>query len=851
MTAIKKIVSTLKHAYFSLGFQNKPPSTIQKKIDNYLHRLLLKLRGIQYRAPLQNAGIGTTQEYAANSCRMHLVPSQNSLPRILILKSDHIGDFIVSIPAILAIKTAWPNGKIDIICSATVRSIAHKLSIFHDIYEFDLFPPSEKIGTEDIDRSKSEKFLPPQGRYDIAIDFRHSGETLAILKNVNADFKAAFLSSTPAPWLDIGIPNMEWRADSITPSPLPAKDRLMLLSQAVISFFTPLTIPWLREHTIERHTLQIGIGLGAGSVARKWGVSNYATLINQLVEEYIEPTIVLFGGPAELAEANDILSFINNTINIKNYVGGRQLSDVGDLLAELDLFVGSDTGLTHFASALSVPTIDIFGGVGNIDIWHLSGPRAITIQTPRPCSPCYIRTANQCIMAQPCVQTIDPFQVFADCKRLLSPVTLGQTNGFKKIIKSIYQYTGIQYCPPSTLLGRINYFAIAMWQFISSFLTNSPKQKTSRYEFGLDLHIESNNDLKKYTPGPSELNILILKLDHIGDFVTAAPAFTLLRQLWPNANLHLVCQPYLVGLANHLNLFSKITPYRFFPASHEIGGILPSPPPLPEAITADHYEFAIDLRHDYDTRALLSYINADYRIGFLGKTRNPINLDICLPSMEWNRINSPQFPPPAHAKDRLLLLVHRLAYHFTSASFPTDLRAPMLGNGMYIGIGVGAGAPTRQWSIENFSTLIENLHKRFNAAIILYGGENDTSFSQAILNNLNGSIDITNYTGQLSLEQLPFSFQSLSLYIGHDSGLTHLASALNIPTVAVYPGCGNYPVWRPAGENTTILHVSPFCSPCNIRNIKDCKFNMMCFEPITVDEVFRACARSLTASHHE
>jgi heptosyltransferase-2 len=80
------------------------------------------------------------------------------------------------------------------------------------------------------------------------------------------------------------------------------------------------------------------------------------------------------------------------------------------------------------------------------------------------------------------------------------------------------------------------------------------------------------------------------------------------------------------------------------------------------------------------------------------------------------------------------------------------------------------------------------------------------------------------------------------LFISNDSGLMHVASALGIPTIAIF-GSTNPVTTGPAGIKTVIVHRDVACSPCMKET---CPTDFRCMDLITVDDVYETARKVLT-----
>ncbi|MCB9457463.1 MAG: WecB/TagA/CpsF family glycosyltransferase [Anaerolineaceae bacterium] len=127
--------------------------------------------------------------------------------------------------------------------------------------------------------------------------------------------------------------------------------------------------------------------------------------------------------------------------------------------------------------------------------------------------------------------------------------------------------------------------------------------------------------------------------------------------------------------------------------------------------------------------------------------------------------------------------------------------------------GSGGYSTARRWPPESFAAVGDALHAAYHAQIILVGGAGDDSAAvKAAM--LSQALDLTGQTP--SLPELAGVIQSADLFIGGDSGVSHLAAAAGTPVVAVF-GPSNpaaWSPWNPAGI-VSIVRSAPECSPCN------------------------------------
>lgn len=150
--------------------------------------------------------------------------------------------------------------------------------------------------------------------------------------------------------------------------------------------------------------------------------------------------------------------------------------------------------------------------------------------------------------------------------------------------------------------------------------------------------------------------------------------------------------------------------------------------------------------------------------------------------------------------------------------------------GKYLVIHPGSGSKIKNWPVENFLSVYEYFQK--NAFILLGPAESEqVPFweSKAGKEKL-----IINPEWDKLIEIM----ENTDIYIGNDSGITHLFASAGIKTVAIY-GPTDPKIWGPRGENVKILWKKVKCSGCDEEMKKKCK-EKICLKEIKVEEVIEA-----------
>ncbi len=183
-------------------------------------------------------------------------------------------------------------------------------------------------------------------------------------------------------------------------------------------------------------------------------------------------------------------------------------------------------------------------------------------------------------------------------------------------------------------------------------------------------------------------------------------------------------------------------------------------------------------------------------------------------------LSQPPFPPPPppkiHVADFALQLVARLgvpvppptsglwltaaelalAQPFFTAHHVDPTRHPI------VVVHPGSGSAAKRWPVENFVTLIETLEGQLGVRTIIVTGYAETDVLARLRSLIHAATPLVAENWPL----LPTAalIAQATVFVGHDSGLTHLAAALRRPTVAIF-GPTDPDIWKPRGEHVTVV----------------------------------------------
>lgn len=130
----------------------------------------------------------------------------------------------------------------------------------------------------------------------------------------------------------------------------------------------------------------------------------------------------------------------------------------------------------------------------------------------------------------------------------------------------------------------------------------------------------------------------------------------------------------------------------------------------------------------------------------------------------------------------------------------------------------GSGSDSKNWMEENWRELVEYMLYNTSLQLLLIGGEAEGEKLQRLVDGL--PVDRIEINQNIPLSCLAERLSRCCGYIGHDSGVTHIASALGLPTLVLWgPSCEV--VWRPLGERVRILNRNNQLSKITINHVVD------------------------------
>jgi len=164
-----------------------------------------------------------------------------------------------------------------------------------------------------------------------------------------------------------------------------------------------------------------------------------------------------------------------------------------------------------------------------------------------------------------------------------------------------------------------------------------------------------------------------------------------------------------------------------------------------------------------------------------------------------------------------------------------------------IQLGTSPAMRWKQWGLDKYRKLCDEILKLPNTKVILLGSPDEVDMIEKVAAKVTNGRPIV-AAGKTTVKQSTAIIEKSDLLICNDSGLMHVAVAVDTPVVAIY-GPTDYTRTAPLGKKHTIIRKDLNCSPCfrlnGTKRVENCPYGYKCLKLITVEEVFEVVRKKL------
>jgi heptosyltransferase-3 len=326
---------------------------------------------------------------------------------------------------------------------------------------------------------------------------------------------------------------------------------------------------------------------------------------------------------------------------------------------------------------------------------------------------------------------------------------------------------------------------------------------------------------------PASGKILVIRGGAIGDFILTLPALAAVRQNFPGVRLELLGYPRVTALALAAGLVDQVHSIE----ARALASFFAKGCPLPSSLAGFFGSFALIISYLYDPDLIFQE-----------------NIALCSAAQFIAGPHRPDEAGSLHATDTFLQPLRRLAI-FDADPNP-HLRLPhdhalLLAEGLgaklpaspespatvhWLALHPGSGSERKNWPEANWAELLRCLAAETGCCFLLVGGEAEGDRLERLASLV--PADRHRVARSRPLPELAVLLQQCEAFLGHDSGISHLAAALGLPGLVLWGGTAQQ-IWRPRNERMAILSSSKGLSALPVPEVFKAVRELV--EPATLD----------------
>jgi heptosyltransferase-2 len=333
--------------------------------------------------------------------------------------------------------------------------------------------------------------------------------------------------------------------------------------------------------------------------------------------------------------------------------------------------------------------------------------------------------------------------------------------------------------------------------------------------------------------------ILVIAPNWIGDAVMSQPLLAAIKTSYPNAAIDVLVTPWVAPVYRACSEVTELIEADLRHGQLQWG--------LRRALAAQikkrNYASCYVLPNSLKSALIPWLANIPVRIGYQGELRRFLLTEtkanspktqripmvehyanLCAPSGNLNTtINPPYLVPMASA-------LESARARLQAAGIQTDALVVLCPGAEY--------GPSKRWPAAYFAVLAQSiLNAKPAASLVLLGSPSDRAIGDTIVSSAASQSHTFNWCGATSLDEAIAIISLCSKVVSNDSGLMHIAAALQVPQVAIF-GSSDPSHTPPNSVKATIISLHLPCSPCHQR---ECPLgHLNCLNQISPERVFAA-----------
>ncbi len=350
----------------------------------------------------------------------------------------------------------------------------------------------------------------------------------------------------------------------------------------------------------------------------------------------------------------------------------------------------------------------------------------------------------------------------------------------------------------------------------------------------------------------SAARILLIKPTALGDVVHTVPVLVKLRRRFPEAQIDWLITPENAELVRAHPALSRVVLFDRRGFQRQRLKALRDTARMLAGLRRTRYDLVIDLHGQLRSAAFTIATGAPVRIGFDRPIRRVPNATprhgwAGARELSWLAYNR-RLPIPTlnvHAIDRYLWLGEILGFDESPIEpklhLPVEaeeqartlMREHALTPQNLAVLAPGTMWETKHWRVEGFATVAQKLTEH-GQAVVVVGTEKERGLARRIQAECATAIDLAGKTTPAELAAL---LRNARVCVTNDSGAMHIAVAMETPVVAIFGPTDPVQV-GPYGHPGNVVRADLPCSPCNLRRLAQCPYDLKCMREVSAEQVW-------------
>ena len=307
--------------------------------------------------------------------------------------------------------------------------------------------------------------------------------------------------------------------------------------------------------------------------------------------------------------------------------------------------------------------------------------------------------------------------------------------------------------------------------------------------------------------------ILIRAANWVGDAIMTTPAIRAIRRNFASAHITILAKPWVAPVFQHNQDIDEVMLYQADGRHSGWRGLLR----LANDLREQHFDLAILFQNAFEAALLAFLAGIPRRMGFTTDARTALLTE---------RIRTWRPLKRGHLIDYYLGLIHGAGLtlhgrqltvvisreeHLEARKYLTRME---ITQGLLVGLNPGATFGTaKRWLPDRFAELGRRMIAEQKARILIFGGPSEADLGRQLATDIGQGA--TNLCGQTTLRLAMALIGQCGLFVTNDSGLMHVAAALDIPQVAII-GPTDPVATGPVNDHSSMVYLPEACefSPC-------------------------------------